>query len=247
LTERAEEIVEPEIDPRSETGGDDGRFTGDGLGDSAAGSGEAVADAAPARGLSSMLQAIVADGSRERIAISDLLAIMDDRAIAALMFVFAVPNVLPTPPGTSSVLGAPLLFLSLQLMLGLPPWLPRVIAARSIPRKDLAAIVARIAPWLAKAERLLRPRLHRFVAPPAEYVVGTVCFLLAVLLFLPIPLGNMLPALAICVMALAVLEQDGLWVLLGFATAGVSVAVVWGVLYTLVMTAIHVISSFLPV
>lgn len=247
MTERAEEIVEPESDPRSETGGGDDRVADGRLGPPAAARDAGGDETAPARGLSSMLRAIVADAARERIAISDLLAVMDDRAIAALMFVFAVPNVLPTPPGTSSVLGAPLLFLSLQLMLGLPPWLPRVIAARSIPRKDLAVLVDRIAPWLAKAERLLRPRMHRLVAPPAEYVIGTVCFLLAVLLFLPIPLGNMLPALAICILALAVLEQDGLWVLLGFATAGISVVLVWGVLYTLVMTAIHVISSFLPV
>jgi hypothetical protein len=35
------------------------------------------------------------------------------------------------PPGTSAFLGAPLLFLAVQLALGRRPWLPRVIAERS--------------------------------------------------------------------------------------------------------------------
>lgn len=196
-----------------------------------------------ARRLSVMLAAIAADESRERIAISDLLAVMDERAIAALMFVFAVPNVLPTPPGTSSLLAAPLLFLALQLTLGLKPWLPRLVGARSLARKDFAAVVARVGPWLARAERLLKPRLTRFVVGPAENVVGAVCLLLAAILFLPVPLGNMLPALAICLMGLGVLERDGLWVIAGVIVALLSVGVVWGVVYALVVAAVHLVAA----
>ena len=33
--------------------------------------------------------------------------------------------------------------------------------------------------------------------------------MLALILFLPIPFGNMLPALAICLFSLAILERDG--------------------------------------
>lgn len=54
----------------------------------------------------------------ERISVADLLAAMQDRALAALMFIFAVPNVVPVPPGTSAILGAPFIFLAAQLTLG---------------------------------------------------------------------------------------------------------------------------------
>lgn len=205
----------------------------------------ATAAAAPrAQGpaLSVLLRELADDPARERVAVGDLLAALQHRAIGALLVIFAFPNALPLPPGSSSVLGAPLLFLAAQLALGLRPWLPRLIAERSMARADFAALVARVAPALARAERLLRPRLAALTAPPAEYLVGAVCLLMAVLLVLPIPLGNMLPALAITVLALGILEHDGLWVLAGLAIAAVSVAVVWGVLYGLLQGALFVLA-----
>ncbi|WP_445376454.1 exopolysaccharide biosynthesis protein [Niveispirillum fermenti] len=202
----------------------------------------ATGGAAPQQRLSDILRAIAGDESRERIAIKDLLAIMKDRALGALLFIFALPNVLPTPPGTSAVLGAPLIFLAAQLALGRSPWLPRVIADRSIARADFAALVTRTAPWLAKAERLLRPRLGVLSRPPAEYLVGLFCFLLAVILFLPIPLGNMMPALAICLFSLGILERDGVWILAGLLAAILSVGLVWGVLYALIKSALFIMA-----
>ncbi|MDO8320804.1 exopolysaccharide biosynthesis protein, partial [Rhodoferax sp.] len=62
------------------------------------------------RALSTILWELSADTRRERIAISDLLVALGDRATGALIFIFAFPNVLPTPPGTSTILGAPLIF-----------------------------------------------------------------------------------------------------------------------------------------
>lgn len=190
-----------------------------------------------------MLQALAADESRERIAVADLLDALGDRALAALLFVFAFPNVLPVPPGTSGVLGAPLLFLAAQMAFNMRAWLPAVIARRSMARQDYAALVRRIAPWLVRAERLMKPRLTPLASGAMESVVGTVCLLLALVLVLPIPLGNMLPALAICLLALGILERDGLWVLAGFAAAAGAAALVSGVLWAIVKAALYVIRN----
>lgn len=78
-----------------------------------------------------------------------------------------------------------------------------------------------------------------------EYVVGFICFLLSVMLALPIPRGNMLPALAISLMALGILEKDGLWVLAGLSVAAVSSVVVSGVVFALVKTAIFLVRQML--
>lgn len=188
--------------------------------------------------LLSMLQALAADDSRARISIGDLLAALGDRALAALLFVFAAPNVLPVPPGTSTILGAPLVFLAAQLAFGRRPWLPALIADRAMTRTDLAALVLRLSPWLARAERLLRPRAVALSQPPMEYLVGLVCLLLAVVLVLPVPLGNMLPALAISLLALGILERDGLWILAGLVAAAMSAVVVGGVVFAMVKAAI---------
>lgn len=192
-----------------------------------------------------MLLALAMDDSRERIAVSDLLAALGDRALAALLFVFAVPNVLPTPPGTSSILGAPLVFLAAQLAFGRRPWLPALIARRTMPRADFAALVRRIGPWLARAERLMRPRAMGLTLPPMEYLVGLVCLLLAVVLVLPVPFGNILPALAISLLALGILERDGVWILAGLATAAVAAVVVSGVVFAMAKAVIYFVTEVL--
>jgi hypothetical protein len=193
--------------------------------------------------LSDILFAIARGQERERIAIADLLQALEHRAIGALMFIFAVPNAIPVPPGVSAILGAPLIFLSFQLMIGRRPWLPKVITDRSLSRVDFEKVVNLAAPWLAKAERLMKPRFEILARPPAEYLVGAVCLVLAVILFLPIPLGNMLPAFTICVLALGVLERDGLWISIGLVLAVLAVVIVWGVLLALLWSAIFVISN----
>jgi len=73
--------------------------------------------------------------------------------------------------------------------------------------------------------------------------VGLVCLLLAIVLVLPIPLGNIPPALAISMMALGILERDGLWVLAGLAAASASTVVVSGVVVAMVKTAIYLVTN----
>jgi hypothetical protein len=151
------------------------------------------------------------------------------------------------PPGVSAILGAPLIFLSFQLMIGRRPWLPRIITDRSLARADFEKVVDLATPWLARAERLMRPRLQFLAMPPAEYVVGAVCLLLSIILFLPIPLGNMLPAFTICVLALGVLERDGVWIGIGIACAIAAVVIVWGVMLALLWGALFLLSNFLGI
>lgn len=204
----------------------------------------------PARGrrprrtkLSAILTAIAADTTRDRVSVGDLLRTMHGRAIAALMLIFAFPNVLPSPPGTSGILGLPLIYLASQMMLGRLPWLPGFIANRSMARTDFGALVSRVGPVLARAERLLKPRLPFLVNSGTERIIGAVCLLLAVILLLPIPLGNMLPALAICILALGLLERDGVWVLAGLMMSGLAVTVVAGVVYALIKAAVFVVMN----
>lgn len=195
----------------------------------------------PKRRLADILADLAADPSRERISIADLVLTLEDRAFGALMLIFAIPNAIPTPPGTSAILGAPLVFLAAQLTFGRKPWLPAVIANRSVLRADFAKMVEKITPWIVRAERLLKPRLVTLTQPPAEYVIGACCLLMATILFLPIPLGNMLPAIAISVFSLALLERDGIWVLIGGVLSVISTVVVSGV----VLLAVKAILLFI--
>jgi hypothetical protein len=191
--------------------------------------------------LSDILTEIGRDESRNEVAVDDLIAILGGRGRAGLMLLFALPNVLPAPPGLSGVLGLPLLYLSVQLMLGRVPWLPGFIGDRAMPRDRFAQLVERLGPWLARAERLLRPRWSLLVSHGAERVLGAVCLVLAAVLALPIPFGNMLPAFAICLIALGILERDGVWVAVGTAVGAAALLLVAGVVYALVKSAIFIL------
>ena len=191
--------------------------------------------------LSELLDEISADETRTRISVSDLIVAMEGRATGALLLLFALPNVLPTPPGTSGILGLPLVYLSAQMMLGRLPWLPPFIANRSMSRDDFAQMISRATPLLARAEKLLKPRLSLFVKDGAQNIIGAVCLLLAVVLMLPIPLGNMLPAIAISLISLGVLERDGTWVLGGFAVAAVALFVVAGVIFAMAKATVFLL------
>jgi hypothetical protein len=195
--------------------------------------------------LSAALRLLAAEGGRERISVDDLIEALGGRALAALMFVFALPNVFPTPPGTSAVLGAPLVFLTAQLALGRRLWLPEFIRVRSLPMHDFRALVRRAAPWLARAESLARPRAAALTGPAMRRVVGAVSFVLAVILTLPIPFGNIPPAVAICLMSLGILEGDGVWVAAGFTAAAIAGAIVAAVFFGVLETALFVGRRFL--
>ncbi len=168
-----------------------------------------------------------------------------DRAFGPLILIFAAPNLIPNPiPGVSSVLGMPLLFLAAQLMMGArQPWLPKWLARRGMNRLDFRALVGRVVPWLQKAEKLLKPRMLWLMSPTAERFIGGVALLMAMVLFLPIVLGNWLPALSLSLLALGVMERDGLAVLLGLVTAVAAVVVVAGVLFAMVKAALLLLAA----
>jgi hypothetical protein len=175
------------------------------------------------------LRSLLEEADRDRIFVSDLLSAIEDRAVLALVLLFSLPNIIPMPPGTSAVLGAPLVILTAQWLLGAKPWLPSPLLHMSLDRRDLARWLDRATPWLMRADSMLRPRLAPLVRPCAQRMAGILGMVLALILLLPIPLGNAPPALAISVLAAGFLRRDGVWVLAGTAIGTASIAIAWKV------------------
>lgn len=169
---------------------------------------------------------LLASSEEERIPIGRLVEAFADRAFGALMFIFALPNVIPMPPGTSAILGFPLVVIAAQLAVGRKTlWLPRAVMQRTIRTVDLQRINNVTGRYIRMVERLLSPRLTFFFGPVGDRVIGGICLLMAIILFLPIPLGNMVPALAIACFSLALLERDGLMALIGLVAAVVAIGI----------------------
>jgi hypothetical protein len=205
---------------------------------------EHVDSAEGADRLSAILMAIATAEDRERISIGDLLEALKHRALGALMFIFAIITALPMPPGVSAIVGAPLVFLSAQLMLGMRPWLPKIITDRSLSRVDFHRVVKAASPWLARAEGIMKPRLEFLTTSPAVHVAGFVALFMSLLVLLPIPGANMAPSVAICIIALGLIERDGLWVVIGVLVGVVSTIVVAAIYWVLITWTIDVVFSF---
>ena len=182
----------------------------------------------------------LADGDGETLTIGDIVAQMQDRAHTALLVLFALPNTLPSIPGTSAITGIPLVYLSLQLAVGRTPWLPGFVTQRRISRQGLALMLQRAQPWMERGERFLHPRLGNLTGPTAQKAVGVLMVILAFAVLLPIPFGNMLPSLAIIFLALGLMEEDGAWVIGGLVTMAVGVVVFSTVLWGLFKAAVFV-------
>jgi len=160
------------------------------------------------------------------LTIGEMVDLFGERAFGALLFAFSVPNLLPLPPGSSTVLGAPLLLIAPQLMFGVPaPWLPKSLNRRTIDRGALAKGFAKLIPGLRRIERVSQPRLDFVFGPLGDRLIGFVCTLLAAVLILPIPLGNMVPAVAIAALSFGLVQRDGAVVLLGYLAALTSAAI----------------------
>lgn len=177
------------------------------------------------KSLSQLLRELT-DRPSEALLVDEMVDHFGRRAFGAVLFIFAVPNLLPLPPGSSTVLGLPLVLVAPQLMLGVPNlWLPRMVGRRGVRRSDMAAVMHRLLPYVVRVERLLAPRLDWVFGPIGDRLIGLVCTILAIILVLPIPLGNMLPALAIATLAIGLTQRDGVMALLGYLFTGVSIAV----------------------
>lgn len=182
------------------------------------------------RSLAELLTAHAIALTNERVSLGEIVDCLGRKSICVwlLVLVLALPMACPIPlPGISVLFGVPLMLVSAQLMLGYRrAWLPRLLARRSITRSDYLAMVARIQPMLRRLERLVRPRAAWLANGWTRVPIGLICLVLAAIITLPVPLGHVVPGTAICLLALGLIEGDGLVVGLGLIVSALGLTLV---------------------
>ena len=173
--------------------------------------------------LSERLTRIVAADGPDPLTFTDLAAQLHGRAWGGLLLIFAAINLLPLPPGTSIFFAIPILIVSAQMVAGREsPWFPRRIDRRGVKKSELQRLIDKMGRLEARVERIFRPRLGKLTGSTAARLIGAVCFLLALVAAIPIPLFHMAPAAAIVLFGLALIYRDGALVIAAAVAAVLS-------------------------
>ncbi len=152
----------------------------------------------------------------DKFSLDWLLDSLETRSFAVVILMLSL---VAMAPGVSMVSGLLIITLGVQMMAGrAAPAFPRRVASYTKPTVYLSASIHRVAPVLARIERVIRPR---WPMPPrtTKRAVGLMVALLSVaVVFVPIPLSNIPPAIMIALISIAYLEEDGM--ALSFALLG---------------------------
>jgi hypothetical protein len=162
-----------------------------------------------------------------RLSLAELVRLHGDSSGPVLMMLLAVLATLPIA-GAGMVLSLGIFLLSWTWLRGmdnmpLPERLGRVTLNAVWTRRCLHSLA-----WIyEQAERLLRPRWIAVSNRRLRPLWGVWIALMAALIFIPLPFGNVLPAISLVLLSLGWIFRDGLALLLaGVAGAGAMVYMV---------------------
>lgn len=163
----------------------------------------------------------------ERIPMGEVMRRGGSRAHGLGLLLFALPETLPLPiPSISLILAIPLVVISAHLVLfGEGQGIPKQIRDRSIPVSLVKKVSKYLGPVFRTIERLSHPRFEALA--DRERLLGVACLLLAIILLLPIPFGNLLPAVCLAAIAFGMIQRDGVIVALGLVGAIACLALVF--------------------
>jgi hypothetical protein len=187
-----------------------------------------TADPAPPkrRLLRRLFRAAGPRGAADGQTLGDVVSGLGDRSFGWLIIIFSLVNLLPLPPGSTVLTGIPLVLVTAQMALGLRQiWLPGFINRVAVSRKNFQRRVLRLRPIIRPIERITRARHEYIFAPGPEQALGVFLLCVAIALLLPIPLSAYLPAIALFVSGVGLVERDGLVTLIGVVIGVVAITV----------------------
>lgn len=183
--------------------------------------------------LSQKLNAIIDDIQGDTVTLRALLEKGGREGMLLICALSSLPFLIPVSiPGVSTVFGAAIVLLSLALFLNRLPWLPERILDKPMDAEKLRPALRKGASFVGKIDGWLRPRWLGLTTSGMQRINSAGIVFGGILLMAPlglIPFSNTFPAVAILLLAVGMLQRDGLFVLLGYVGL-VATVVYFGVL-----------------
>ncbi len=156
----------------------------------------------------------------ERVSVGSILHLFGIRGFAFLLLMLALLNVVIfMVPFISILFGLPMVILAAQMVLGFhAPIFPAFIRRQTIQREALMQGLKRALYGVEKIEHYIKPRFMFLTHPALTRIHGLLALIMAVMVTLPIPLFNVPPSLGLAFLAIGMLQRDGIFILLAYAT-----------------------------
>ena len=159
---------------------------------------------------------------------------IDQHGMAVILILFSLPSALPIPAaGYSTVLSIPLFIIGFRLLLGYNTlWMPTAWRNRPFrPEQFSRKLIDGMLRLIQFGEQWTKPRLVSFARSRwIRVVIGVLIIVLACSMLLPIPGTNTAPAFGIFLIGFALLEEDGVMLLVGIAASLVALAISLGII-----------------
>lgn len=168
--------------------------------------------------LSTDLEALRLRLKDQSLTVGELTQALKGRGSAVLLILLALPFCFIAIPGLSTPFGIAIGFIGANMVLGREPWLPRFITRWRLSPNQSSQVLTGAVKVARTLESLVRPRLgFLHTGPTMRRLIGLgiVIASLGLMLPLPIPFSNSIPAWAVVFLATGMMEKDGLCILLG--------------------------------
>lgn len=166
-----------------------------------------------------------------RLTLREMVEAFGERGFGAVIMMLALMALIPWPPGGKAVFSVPIILISAEMALQSDRvWLPRFLMEASVSRATYRTASQKILKRLRQVERLTRPRLPVLTGEVADVIIGILCILLALMMALPVPFGDALPGITLVILALGIIQRDGIFILLGLVGSilcAIYLALVW--------------------
>ncbi|MBA4807353.1 exopolysaccharide biosynthesis protein [Brevundimonas sp.] len=183
-----------------------------------------------------LLRRLSDDGGEAGLTLDEIRDRLDERAYGLLILLLSIPCLVPGLYGVPQVVGIAIILLAAQMLVGRQePWLPRWLLNLRAKGSWLKAMADFAETKLGWIDRLSRPRLRRFADGPGEKLAAV--FMILATLTIVLPLTNTIPSVALALLAVGLIQRDGLFVIGGVAVTTAWVAILGAVATGLLLGA----------